>query len=332
MSQRALKLIALVPVAFALTLGSVFAGGAQLAPPEIFAALLHPWAGGDANAIVWALRIPRIVSAVLVGSSLAVAGYVLQGMLRNPLVDPYLTGVSAGAGAAVALVITIGASWAFVPGAGFVAGLGTAALVAFLARRGTQLDAERLILAGVTLSALFAAFIALLLTRASPETSSAAIINWLAGSLAGRGWTEIAWCAPYTLAGLAAALLLSAPLNALRLGDLRAAALGVNVSAAHWALLATAALLTASAVSLAGIVGFAGLIVPHVARRLVGNDARYAIPAAAAIGPACIALADAAGRSLVAPAEIPLGVLLAFIGVPVFLYVHATGRRGAWQR
>ena len=331
MPRTALLITALVPCSAAALLAGLFLGAAPLSPHEVIAALLHPNTTGDANTIVWSLRVPRLCSAAVVGTCLALAGFLMQGMLRNPLVDPYLTGVSAGAGAAVAIAISVGTAFAFIPGVGFIAGLATAALVALLGRRSGRLDAERLILAGVSLSSLFAAIIALVLTRTQPGNASGAIVNWLAGSLAGRGWPEIGWSAPYAALGIAAAIALAAPLNALRLGDTRAAALGLNVQVTQWSVLAAAALLTAAAVSLAGIVGFAGLIVPHVARRLVGTDARVAIPAAALIGPACIALADTLGRTIVAPLEIPLGVVLAFIGVPTFLYLYLSGGRGAWR-
>ena len=292
-----------------------------LAPADVLRALLHPHANDDAGTIVWALRAPRVVIAATVGMALAVAGFLLQGMLRNPLVDPFLTGVSAGAGAAIAIGVALGIAAPFLPAVGFAAGLATALGVAFLARRGTGIDAERLILAGVSLSALFSAIIALALTRIG-SSGSDQILAWLAGSLAGRGWPELAWTAPYLVAGLVLAALTVPALNALRLGSGIARAVGVDVARANWLLLAAATLLTASAVALSGIVGFVGLIVPHVARRIVGSDGRYALVASLLLGATLVPLADALSRSLFPPAEIPLGVLLAFVGVPTFLYLY----------
>jgi iron complex transport system permease protein len=319
--RRAAVLIALAAVALlALVLGIAF-GAVALPLGAVVHVLLHPRDGGDASTIVWALRVPRVCIAACVGSALAIAGFLLQGMLRNPLVDPFLTGISAGAAAAIALGVALGVTAAVLPALGFVAGLLTALVVAALARRGRGLDAERLILAGVSLSALFSAIVALALTRLA-RGGSDEILAWLAGSLAGRGYAELAWTAPYALAGLVLALACVPALNALRLGTQLAGAVGVDVALAQWMLLAAATMLTASAVALSGIVGFVGLIVPHLARRLVGSDARVALPASALLGIALVAAADTAGRALLPPSEIPLGVLLAFIGVPTFLFLY----------
>ncbi|MBV9103352.1 MAG: iron ABC transporter permease [Candidatus Eremiobacteraeota bacterium] len=308
-------------VAAAALAASLFFGGVALGANDIVSALLHPRHGGEVVTIVWSLRMPRACIAAFVGASLAVSGYLLQGMLRNPLVDPFLTGVSAGSAAAVAIAVALGAAGATLPAFGFLAGLGTALTVAALARRGAGLDAERLILAGVSLSALFSAIVALVLTRLG-RGSAETILAWLAGSLAARGYPELLWALPYGSVGLAVAVACVPALNALRLGGRMAGAVGVDVARLEWWLLASATLLTASAVSLSGIVGFVGLIVPHLARRLVGTDGRLALPASALLGVALVAGADTVARTLMPPTEIPLGVLLAFIGVPVFLYLY----------
>lgn len=311
---------------------SLLVGGSYLSASTIIFALFHPAIPGDAASIIWQLRFPRVCIAAVVGGALAIAGAVLQGMLRNPLVDPYLTGVSAGAAAAVAIAIAIGVATPVLPGVGFVAGLATALVVAALARRGTGIDAQRLILAGVSLSALFSAIVALVLTRLQQGGYAETIIAWLAGSLAGRGWHELWAAAPYALVGLLLALGSVRALNALRLGDVRASALGLNVDRAHWLILCAASMLTASAVSLSGIVGFIGLIVPHIARRAIGGDARHVIVASLLLGAGLMALADAASRALLPPLEIPVGVLLAFIGVPTFLYLYMRSEHStSWQ-
>jgi iron complex transport system permease protein len=321
-TSRAFVVAATVPAA--VIVGLAF-GGTPLAPGAILAALAHPHAAGDTATIVWALRLPRVAIAAVVGASLALAGTLMQALLRNPLIDPYITGVSSGAGAAIAIGVTLGVGIAVVPALGFVAGLATAVLVAVLARRGSGLDAERLILAGVSISALMSAFIALALTRLANGTSSEQIIAWLAGSLSGRGWIDLAAAAPYALAGTVLGIATIPALNVVRLGERRAATLGVDIARLQWILLAAAALLTAAAVALAGLVGFVGLIVPHLARRLVGSDLRAGVPAAIALGASLVIVADAASRALFAPLEIPLGVLLAFIGVPTFLYLYLRG-------
>ncbi|MDQ2662603.1 MAG: iron ABC transporter permease [Candidatus Eremiobacteraeota bacterium] len=317
-----LRLTLLCAASALVILASVLVGGSALSPHDVGLALAHPNAGSDAATIVWQLRLPRILIAVFVGAGLAISGALLQGMLRNPLVDPFLTGVSAGAAAGIVASIVAGVGAAFVPAIGFVAGIATAALVATLARRGSSIDATRLILAGVSLSSLFSAFIALILVRAQSTDYSAQIVSWLAGSLAARGWNDLGFALPYGLAGAALAFISVPALNALRLGDVRAAALGLNVGRAQWTILSAASLLTASAVTLSGTIGFVGLIVPHIARRAVGSDARGVLPASIIIGAAIMALADDVARTLFAPAELPIGVLLAFVGVPAFLYLY----------
>jgi iron complex transport system permease protein len=312
--------------ALAALLGGLLVGGTWIAPQQIISGLLHP-GSGDIATIVWQLRLPRVVIGAAVGASLAIAGALLQGLLRNPLVDPFLTGVSAGAAVAIVAGMAIGVSLAALPALGFAAGIATALLVAALARRGAGIDATRLILAGVSLSSLFSAIIALILTRLQTTDAAPAIVGWLAGSLAGRGWSDLAFSAPYAALGIIVALLAVPALNALRLGDVRAASVGVNVARAQWMILCAASLLTASAVTLSGTIGFAGLIVPHLARRIVGSDARYVITASALLGAILIVVADAVCRAALAPTEIPIGVLLAFIGVPVFLAMYLREER-----
>jgi len=315
----------LIAALAAAAAASVLIGGSALTPHDVVGALLHPKAASVANTIVWQLRMPRVCIAAVVGASLALCGALLQGMLRNPLVDPYLTGVSAGSAAAIAIAVLAGVSAALTPAIGFVAGLAAALLVATLARRGTGIDANRLILAGVSLSTLFAAIVTLAIVRAQSNDYASAIVAWLAGSMAGRGWHDLAATAPYVAGGLVLALFAVAPLNALRVGDLRARSVGVDVDRAQWTILAGSSLLAASSVVLAGMVGFIGLIVPHLGRRFVGSDAKTLVPACIFIGATLCMLADAVCRSVVAPAELPIGVLLAFIGVPAFLYLYLRG-------
>lgn len=324
-----LRLAALLGLAILAMLGSLLAGGTWISLPQVLGALAHPQGGSDAATIVWQLRMPRVLIGALVGTALSVAGALLQGLLRNPIVDPFLTGVSAGAAVAIVIGMTAGVALAAIPALGFAAGIATALVVAALARRGSGIDATRLILAGVSLSSLFSAIIALVLTRLQTTDAAPAIIGWLAGSLAGRGWSDLAFALPYALAGIVLALASVPSLNALRLGDVRAASIGVDVSRAQWLILCSASLLTACAVTLSGTVGFVGLIVPHIARRVVGSDVRYGIAASAFIGAALTVCADALCRSVAAPTEIPIGVLLAFVGVPAFLYMYLRSERAA---
>jgi len=282
---------------------------------------LHPHVHSEASTLLWDLRFPRIAIAALVGAALAVAGALLQGMLRNPLVDPYLTGASAGAALAVALAVALGVAAPLYGLCAFLAALATAGCVTALAKTGSGISPERLILAGVSLSALFAGVVTLILMLSAASTTTMTILGWLGGSLAGRGWSDFAWAAPYAVLGFAGALALAPAMNALRLGDLRARALGINLDRAQWAIVASASLLTAAAVSVSGIVGFVGMFAPHVARRAVGSDARVMFPAAALIGACSVVVADTVARSVAAPLELPVGVLLSLFGVPAFVYL-----------
>lgn len=324
-----LRLVALAIVALASALAGLLVGGAALSPHDVVAALLHPSSTSSSAVIVWQLRLPRLCDVAFVGAALAVAGVLLQGLLRNPLADPYLTGVSAGAAAAISIALLCGVAAAITPAIGFVAGLGTALLVAVLARRGSGLDAQRLILAGVSLSAFFSAIVALAILRAQAGSGAGSIIGWLAGSPAGRTWHDIALCLPYAAVAVALAIPAVPALNALRIGELQARAVGVSVERAQWLVLIAAALLAACSVELAGMVGFVGLIVPQAGRRIVGSDARALLPVSAVAGATLCVLADAVCRTIVAPAELPLGVLLAFVGVPVFLWLFLRAERTA---
>ncbi len=317
----ALRLLGLLVVALLALATSALVGGSYLPVGDVFYALFHPHAQSDVVTILWQLRLPRVCIAAIVGAELAIAGALLQGLLRNPLVDSYLTGVSPGAAAAIALSVVAGVAAPLLPAIGFAAGLATALVVAAFARRGAGLDAIRLILCGVSLSALFSALVTLVLTRAGPAYA-AQILAWLAGSTAGRGWSDLFFTLPYASIGLVCSFAAVPALNVLRLGEGRAAAVGVNVSRTQWLILVAAALLAASAVAVSGSIGFVGLVVPHLARRVVGGDARALLPGSALLGAALCAIADAASRSIAAPAELPVGVLLAFVGVPTFLYLY----------
>jgi iron complex transport system permease protein len=315
----------LLAAAFAAAGAAVLVGisvGAVAFPfGAIVAQLIHPDLSTEAGRILWDIRIPRVAIAALTGGSLGLAGMLLQTMLRNPLVDPYLTGTSAGAACAIAIGIAAGAASTLLPGIAFLAALATALLVAALARTGTGISHERLILAGISLSALFAGIVTLVILLSARASTSLSILAWLGGSLAGRGWNDARVAAIYAGIGTAFALLLAPILNGLRFGEARARALGVDVDRAQWGVLAAASLLTAAAVSVSGIVGFVGLIVPHVTRRMVGSDARFTLVTSIVLGAAFVVLADTLARSVAPPLELPLGVLLSLFGVPVFLYL-----------
>lgn len=296
-------------------------GAVPFAFPTVVAQLVHPDVSTQAGRILWDIRIPRVAIAALVGASLGMAGTLLQTMLRNPLVDPYLTGTSAGAACAIAIGIAAGVDASLLPLLAFGAALATAVVVAALARTGAGLSHERLILAGISLSALFAGIVTLVILLSPRASTSLSILAWLGGSLAGRGWSDARSAGLYAAGGAGLALALAPALNGLRFGEARARALGVDVDRAGWGILASASLLTAAAVSVSGVVGFVGLIVPHITRRIVGDDARFTLIASTLVGAMLVVLADALARSIAPPLDLPVGVLLSMFGVPIFLFL-----------
>jgi iron complex transport system permease protein len=319
-AARGLALASLSALLLVSIAGAVAVGSVGVPVGALLVAALHPSTGGFAHTVLWDLRVPRVCIAACVGAGLGVAGAMLQAVFRNPLVDPYVSGVSAGAALAATLGIAAGASFAVIPGFAFAGGLACAAVVAALGAGAGASANLRLVLAGVALSALCAAAVTLVLLRQGPS-SELSVLSWLAGGIGGRGWSDLAWSGAYLAVGLAGAATLVHPLNVLRLGVTAAAGLGLSVDAARWRVLAFAALITAACVSVSGIVGFVGLMVPHGSRRLVGGDAVWLLPASALMGASVVVIADALARTLTPPAEIPLGVLLALVGVPFFLYI-----------
>jgi iron complex transport system permease protein len=301
-------------------LAGIAFGAVALSPSALVSALFHPSSGDLASIVLWDIRLPRVLIGASVGAGLGVAGAMLQMLFRNPLVDPYISGVSAGAALAAAIGFSIGTSFAAIPALAFGGGLACAFVVALIGAREGAAGNLRLVLAGVAISALCAAAITLLLLRAG-ETGGLSVLGWLAGGIGGRGWTELGWVTGYLLVGFSAAALVVNELNALRLGAAAAGGLGLNVDAARWRILSIAALITAACVAVSGVVGFVGLMVPHAMRRLFGGDARRMLPACAIGGAAAVMFADTLARTVAPPSEIPLGVLLAFAGVPFFLAV-----------
>jgi iron complex transport system permease protein len=306
-----LLVVAVAVFAFALATGSV-----AVAPADV-AAALHDDASGEAARVVRELRMPRALAAFAVGGLLALAGALMQVLLRNPLADPYVLGLSGGAavGALAALVLGLAA---LVGPLAFAGAFASTLLVFALARGGAQAAwaPTRLLLTGVVVAAGWGALIALLLTLA-PDAQVKGMVHWLLGDLSGATSAG----APLLVLAivLAASLALARDLNAMAGSGAAAATLGVAVPKVSFALYVLASLATASAVTTAGAVGFVGLVVPHALRLGLGNDQRLLLPAAVLAGGALLVLADTFARSIAAPLELPVGVLTALIGVPMFL-------------
>lgn len=316
-ARRLLALLGLLVLAGFIAVG---VGAVPVPPGEILRAL----AGSTdvtTRSIVVDLRLPRAVMAMLIGAALAVAGTVFQALLRNPLAEPYILGVSGGAavGAVGVIGFVAGAPGWLVPAAAFAGGIGAIVLVFQIATAvGTTLDTRVLLLAGVVVGAFFNAVILLLLTLAEVETFRSAVF-WMMGSLASASWRSVSLLSLSTVPALAILLGLARPLNLMAIGEETALYLGTRVETVKRVAYVIASLLVAAGVAAAGVIGFVGLIVPHALRLVGGGDHRFLLPGSALAGAAFLLLADTAARAAAAPVELPVGVVTALIGVPVFV-------------
>lgn len=335
-ARPALEPILLV-LLLAAVLGALATGPVAIPPGTVAAVLLDrlgfrlaaSW-GETAAAIILDLRLPRVLLAVTVGAGLAGAGTVFQGLLRNPLADPYIIGVSAGAAFGATLAIAAGlANGALgllaIPLLAFAGAVGATTLVYALARRGGDAPVEDLILAGVATGAFLGAATSWL--QLARGESLQRVIFWLMGGFSGRGWPHLAMAAPMVAAGLAVAWLLGRDLNVLLLGDEAARSMGVRVARVRRLLVAAGGTMAAAAVAASGLIGFVGLIVPHLLRLLIGPEHRRLIPAAAAGGAVLLVVADTAARSGLGATEVPVGILTAALGAPFFIMILRRERR-----
>lgn len=306
-----LGLLALASFGLALMVGSF-----KVAPSEVLAALLGQV--GGAGDIILQLRLPRAIAGFACGGLLALAGALMQVLLRNPLADPYVLGISGGAGVGAMFAMLIGLPALGIDGLAFLGALGAMFLVFGLAHGDGSWTQTRLLLTGVIVAAGCGALVALMLSIA-PETKLRGMLFWLMGDLG----QSAQWWPP--LIALGVSLLLAMPfareLNLLARGMMQAQALGVAVNRLRYAIFLLASLATAASVTTAGSIGFVGLIVPHLVRLATGNDQRLLLPASVLAGGSLLVLADTLARTLIAPQQLPVGVLTALIGVPVFLFL-----------
>ncbi|MDN6161715.1 MAG: iron ABC transporter permease [Atopostipes sp.] len=322
---------------FLLILSMVFSlsiGSAQLSLGEVWGILLKqlPIVGDfvtsswkvSAEQIVLKVRLPRVILGILIGSSLSIAGAGFQGVLRNPLADPYTLGVASGASLGAAFVLLFGLQtvllgvWT-VPIAAFLTGLLSLFIVLRLANIQGQYNLETLILAGVVVSAFLNSFVSFIVSMSDQVMDE--IIFWMMGSLSLQGWDFVQILLPGFLIALIALMAYSRSLNIFSLGERQAAHLGINVKKTRLIILIISTFITAVAVSIVGTVGFVGLVVPHLIRLLVGPDYRLLIPMSAIYGGIFVLWADTIARTILSPTEIPLGVVTAFLGAPFFAYL-----------
>ncbi|MDX1493897.1 MAG: iron ABC transporter permease [Longimicrobiales bacterium] len=320
MSRWVLAAGLLVLLAVSIVTGVRF-GSVPLSTGEVFAVL---GGGGEATArdIVLGLRLPRVLLGILVGGGLAMAGATFQALLRNPLAEPYILGISGGASVGAVLVLAFGlaagGSWAL-PLAAFAGAVLAIVMVFGVATAtGRAMDVRVLLLAGVVVAAFFSACITLILSLSSARTVQSAVL-WIMGSLAAADWGSGTLTAAYTLPAGLLLLAFSRPLNLMAIGEETAAYLGTDVERVKRLALLVAALITASGVAVAGVIGFVGLVVPHAVRLLIGPDHRALLPLSFLAGGAFLTFADLVARLALSPTEIPIGVITAFVGVPFFL-------------
>ncbi len=326
--SAALAIALVASIAAAVTIGP-----ADIRVDEVFGSVLSHLGVGDTplstirDGIVWQLRLPRVVTAAAVGAGLAIAGAVMQAITRNALADPYLLGLSSGASLGAVAVLVLGVS-VLLPAAAFLGALVALIAALAIAGPGSSLAPSRTILAGVAVSSLFAALTSFVIFWTATGDSYREILAWLLGSLAGARWPAVAIALGALLAIGVPLVLGGRILDAFSFGDTAAAALGVHVARTRWVLLIATALLTGGMVAVSGSIGFVGLVVPHAVRLVVGARHRLLIPIAALSGAIFLVWCDTAARSLFEPRELPVGIVTAIVGAPVFvaLLVRERGR------
>ncbi|MCE1164459.1 MAG: iron ABC transporter permease [Bacteroidetes bacterium] len=322
--SRNTKILIILLILFIISFfASLFSGSVFISPFELFSN--SDSLNGNLNTIFYDIRLPRTLNAVLIGSALSCSGIILQTILRNNLAEPGLLGISAGAGfGAIILFILPYASFYLTAPASFVSALATT-LVIFYISKGLNskytnfLSSNKIILAGIAINALLSSVNAFLLIYSGKSLTH--IIYWLSGGLSGRGWNEFLPTFIFVLAGVIIAVLMSKEYNVLSLGNELSVSLGLNVKKVQNISIAVSSILAASAVSVAGIISFVGLIVPNIAKLLLGSDHRYSIPGSILLGSVFLLVSDIIARTVISPSEIPVGIVTSFIGAPIFIWL-----------
>lgn len=282
--------------------------------------------------ILWTIRVPRVILAALVGAALAMAGAAFQGLLKNPLADPYTLGVSSGASLGAVTTIYFGLTTSVLgiftlPLFGMIgAGIALLVVLTFARLVDRAMKMETLILTGIIVSSFLGSLISLMIALTGEEIRQ--IVTWLMGSVSMRGWPYVQMVLPFIVIGSLLVWLNRRELNAMLFGEERARYLGVNVKRSKWMILIGGAMLTGSAVAVSGTIAFVGLVVPHMTRMLIGTDHRHLLPLSLINGATLLVICDLISRTIIAPTELPIGVITSFIGAPVFSYIFFKQRRG----
>ena len=325
-----LTLTLILTITFAITIGPI-----QIPPLDVYKIIIKnvPFLGdlvrdgssSTEEVIILQVRLPRVLAAAIVGIALAVAGVVLQGLLRNPMADPYVIGISAGASLGASLAIAFGIGFSFfgllysIPLMAFITALGTVLVVYSVARTEQEVPMLTLLLVGIAVNSFLLAIMSII--RMVSGESIHAIMAWIFGSLAACNWDYVEIALPFVIIGVALIYIFARDLNIILLGEEQARHLGVDTERLKRIILASATLITAAAVSISGIIGFIGLIIPHIARILVGPDHRILIPSSALAGAIVLILCDTIARTIIRPAELPVGIITSLLGAPFFIYL-----------
>ena len=311
--------LAIVAAVIAIGLGSV-----TISVPEIVKTFFGSSSATVNDTIIWDIRLPRVLLAMIIGANIAISGALLQAVMGNPLADPGLTGVTSGAAVCVLVIMLAAPEYTqFIPLAAFVGGIIATTIVYALAWRRNGISPITIILSGVAVNALCGGVIGYLSIMYSDRLPSA--VQWLNGSLAAKGNNALFMVLPYSIVGWILSIFAVRKANIIRMGDQVASNLGENVNRIRIVLSILAVFLAAISVAAIGMIGFVGLVVPHMARLLVGSNYKYLLPMSMALGALVLLLADTGGRTLFSPLEIPAGILMAVVGGPYFLYLMRKG-------
>ena len=314
--MKTIKIFLIFAAAIAGFFLSLMNGSVEISAAQIFGSVLLD---ETKRQILENIRLPRTIVAMLVGVNLSLSGAILQAVMKNPLADPHIIGISSGAGLfGIFVMMIFSDAGNLMTPAAFVGAMLAAALIYLLAWK-DGIRPIRVILAGVAVSAFLGAGISALLIFFSDRVHGALL--WMVGGLSARSWQHVEILLPYSIAGTLATFLSARHMNVLQLGDEVATGLGLRVNLVRTILTAIAALLAASAVCVVGLLGFVGLIVPHTARLILGSDYKILLPGAALLGAAVVTISDTFARTIFAPTELPVGILMAMLGAPFFLYL-----------
>lgn len=333
--RKPLAILGLLAALGASVLVAVTIGPADIGVADVWSVVVHHVTGGapaastTIDSIVWELRIPRVLTAACVGAGLGIAGAVMQSLLHNPMADPYLLGVSSGASVGAVASVLIGLSIAM-PVAAFLGAIVALILTLVTAQTAGSISPTRTVLAGLAIAQLGSALTSLIVFWSAQGDSFREILSWLLGSLASSSWTSVAIGGSVVLVATLILYMQSPLLDAFALSDDAVAALGANVTRARWLLLVLVAVVTGVLVSISGAIGFVGLILPHMVRFLVGAKHQVLLPTVALGGAVFLIWADTAARTVFDPRELPVGIVTAIIGVPLFILLFRRNRGGQW--